>query len=288
MRRSIYRKRRHATSAAGFSLVEVMISTLLIGLVLVAALRCLGAALRAGVSTSRQGQAVLLAEGLMAEILQNPYLEPDDAAAWGAEGSAEQDGTRAAFDDVDDYDDWSASPPESKDGTVLSDLGSWQRTVTVGHVDPNDLSTLLADGDDQGVKVIRVEVSYDGEVLATLHGLQTEAWLDMIPEPDNDQTTGSRPQSNRSPVAVATGSPLSGQDTVSVDFDATGSTDPDGDSLTYAWDFGDGGNGSGATPSHTYSNPGEDPIVRTVTLTATDAWGASDTASLTVTIYGDD
>jgi PKD repeat protein len=49
-------------------------------------------------------------------------------------------------------------------------------------------------------------------------------------------------------------------------FDASGSTDPDNDPLTFGWNFGDGATGSGATASHTYATAG----ARTVTLTASD------------------
>ncbi len=65
----------------------------------------------------------------------------------------------------------------------------------------------------------------------------------------------------------------------------TGSTDPDGDPLTYAWTWGDGGTGSGATASHTYAAAG----TYTVGLTVSDGRGgsASTTRSVTVATGGD-
>ncbi|ADB29250.1 PKD domain containing protein [Kribbella flavida DSM 17836] len=49
-------------------------------------------------------------------------------------------------------------------------------------------------------------------------------------------------------------------------FDASSSTDPDGDTLSYAWNFGDGQTGTGVNPNHTYAGDGP----RTVTLTVGD------------------
>jgi PKD repeat protein len=86
---------------------------------------------------------------------------------------------------------------------------------------------------------------------------------------------------NRAPTANADG-PYNGTVNNPVSFDGTGSSDPDGDALTYAWDFGDTGTGTGATSSHTYTAEG----TFTVTLTVTDNGvpALSDTDETTATI----
>ena len=176
----------------GLSLIEVVVSTLLMGLILVAALRTVGASIQTGVDTADRGKAVMLAEHLLSEILQSDYIEPVETPLFGVETS-EGGGTRELYDDVDDYDDWRASPPQFKDGTLLPDLNGWERKVLVYHLDPDSLQTSLADDDDQGIKWIEVIIEYNGQELARLGTIQTTAWIDMIPEPGNDQTTGSLP-----------------------------------------------------------------------------------------------
>jgi hypothetical protein len=65
------------------------------------------------------------------------------------------------------------------------------------------------------------------------------------------------------PIADA-GGPYSGVAYIGVNLDGRGSSDPDGDPLTYSWSFGDGGSGSGATPTHTYVSTGTFTISLTV------------------------
>ena len=65
-----------------------------------------------------------------------------------------------------------------------------------------------------------------------------------------------------------------------VTFNGSASSDPQGDAITYAWTFGDGSAGEGATPSHTYTTNG----AYDVTLTVTDSKGNIASATTTVTV----
>lgn len=85
---------------------------------------------------------------------------------------------------------------------------------------------------------------------------------------------------NSAPNADA-GGPYEGDEGASIGFDGTGSTDPDGDELTYEWDFGDDSTASGsATPDHAYVDDG----TFTVSLTVTDPGGLGSTATSSVTV----
>jgi hypothetical protein len=76
--------------------------------------------------------------------------------------------------------------------------------------------------------------------------------------------------------------PYSGTVSVSVNFDGTGSYDPDGFFIAfYEWDFGDGSPiDASINPTHSYSTPG----LYTVSLTVTDIEGLTDTATTTADI----
>ncbi len=71
-----------------------------------------------------------------------------------------------------------------------------------------------------------------------------------------------------------------GTTNLTVNVDASGSSDPDGTIVSYAWNFGDGSTGSGVTASHTYASAG----TYTVTLTVTDDDGATDSSNQSVTV----
>ncbi|MGY2085987.1 PKD domain-containing protein, partial [Blastococcus sp. SYSU DS0539] len=81
---------------------------------------------------------------------------------------------------------------------------------------------------------------------------------------------------NAAPTAAFTAAPAD----LTVAVDASGSADSDGRVAGYAWDFGDGGTGTGVTASHTYAAAG----TYQVRLTVTDDAGATGTVTQAVTV----
>jgi type II secretory pathway pseudopilin PulG len=157
------------------TLLEIVVSTLIVGLMTVAALNTLGAATQSGQAAGNRAIALGLADDLMAEILQKAYRNPDGSAQFGPE-SGETDPTD--FDDVDDYHNWVEQPPRTRNDLdnngqldPIPNRAEWSRRVLVRHVDPNVNPThpnwILSNNNDQGVKRIEVIVDHQDHPIAS-------------------------------------------------------------------------------------------------------------------------
>ena len=91
---------------------------------------------------------------------------------------------------------------------------------------------------------------------------------------------GNAARSSNVPPLAAHNGPLSGTIDEEIIFDASGSTDPDSDALTYAWTFGDGASDSGPTVGHVYKQAG----TYTVRTLVSDGHGGATTAMTTAVI----
>jgi PKD repeat protein len=85
---------------------------------------------------------------------------------------------------------------------------------------------------------------------------------------------------NGTPTAKFTYSPSAPVTKSDVTFDGSLSADSDGSIASYAWNFGDGSQGSGVLVKHTYSSAGS----YSVTLTVTDDRGLSASVSQSITV----
>jgi glucose/arabinose dehydrogenase len=83
---------------------------------------------------------------------------------------------------------------------------------------------------------------------------------------------------NRPPVPALSVTPTSGPVPLDVSFDASASIDPDGDPMTFLWDFGDGTQSTLESPVHRYDTS----IDTAVTLTVFDDRGGSASRSVRI------
>lgn len=83
-----------------------------------------------------------------------------------------------------------------------------------------------------------------------------------------------------SPIAEAKSDKTSGQAPLEVAFSSEGSSDSDGDELSYSWDFGDGNTSDEANPTHTYTENG----TYSATVTVSDPGGRTGSAGVIVTV----
>jgi len=87
-----------------------------------------------------------------------------------------------------------------------------------------------------------------------------------------------QPPVNSAPTAVIDVAKTSGYAPLSLVFDGSMSSDPDGNVIEYSWDFGDGSSSLGSQANHTYTSLG----LFTATLTVTDDDGASSSTSVQI------
>ena len=124
-----------AEACGGLTLVEAVISVLIVAIMLTAALYTLGGTARGRLVQSKRRHGLFLARQLISEISQACYEDPEsDDHSWFGPEPGDTFLTRAGFDDVDDYATWSASPPQAKDGTALPGYEGWQRLAEIIHL----------------------------------------------------------------------------------------------------------------------------------------------------------
>jgi type II secretory pathway pseudopilin PulG len=158
------------TCRKGMTLVEAMISTVIVGVMIAMVLHTFGSVAKGRRIQVDREVAAALARQLLSEVVQASYEDTGSSPDFGRE-SSEGGSSRAKCDDVDDYHNWSASPPEAKDGTEIGHLDGWARSVSVVYVNPANLS---ASGSDQGLKRVTVTVTDPRGATTSVVALRSE------------------------------------------------------------------------------------------------------------------
>jgi len=157
-----------------FTLVEAVVSVLIVGGMTVGALHAVAASKTLSIRAGEKTEAMSLATDLMAEILSQAYEDPAAGSSTLGRDSSEPNGQRDQWNDVDDYTGWSSTPPTLTDGTAIPGYENWTRSVNVQWAksnNPSKKSTVPT-----GIKCITVTVTHGSRPVAQLRALRTAAW----------------------------------------------------------------------------------------------------------------
>lgn len=150
---------RAQARTSGITLIEVVMAILVLAVAIPPVAGLYREVSAQSVDHTLQTVATVYADALMHEIVSKSFEDPDVAA--GSFGTEESN--RSAYDDIDDFDGMSHSPPERMNGVQLDEYAGLTRSVTVHNVKANDPdpTTPQADG-STNMKRITVTVAWKG------------------------------------------------------------------------------------------------------------------------------
>jgi len=162
----------------GFTLIEAALTTVIVGVGCVSMLALLGAGTQANADGTELTTAMNLASNIREAMTGVAFTDPTTPTHWGAETG---EGTVASYDDVDDFDGQSFSPPiDARRISLGSNYSTWKQTVKVESVRPDNLQTVMAH------LTLAPELRPTSRVTVTVHNntpIFTQSWIAAYADP---------------------------------------------------------------------------------------------------------
>jgi prepilin-type N-terminal cleavage/methylation domain-containing protein len=150
----------------GFTLIEVLIAVILVGVAIVGLVGANGASSM----VNGAGLDLTTTEFLIEQIREMTAVLPTVDPVSGTTTFGHEEATLAAYDDVDDFDGASFNPPIDAGRARLNDLGAYTQVITVQNVSRTNFEQVVADHSTTFYRV-KVEIRRDG------HVLNSASWL---------------------------------------------------------------------------------------------------------------
>ena len=150
---------------AGFTLIEAVVATAIVGIGVSALFVSLKAGTEVNGASADLTQAVFVAQEIREWTLKLPFTDPDPGDQGKPPGP---DGADPQWwvDDLDDLMDVAYSPPRNGSGESMYGLDDWSQAITLTWRDPKNLSAVVTPGSSDVVHV-QVEVSRGSRALLT-------------------------------------------------------------------------------------------------------------------------
>ena len=151
----------------GFSLIEVLFAVLLVGLAIASLMAANGAFTKANGAGTDQSTAEFLVGQIRELTMLLPVVDPEtETTTFGPETGE----TLATYDDLDDFDGASFSPPINADRAALSQFSAFSQQVKVENVSASNFEQVVA---DHSSNFVRVTVS----VYLNSREISSASWL---------------------------------------------------------------------------------------------------------------
>ena len=151
----------------GFSLIEVLFAVLLVGLAIASLMAANGTFTKANGAGTDQSTAEFLVGQIRELTMLLPIVDPEtEITTFGPETGE----TLATYDDLDDFDGASFSPPINADRTTLSQFPAFSQQVKVENVSASNFEQVVA---DHSSNFVRVTVS----VYLNSREISSASWL---------------------------------------------------------------------------------------------------------------
>jgi len=156
----------------GFTLIEVVVATVLVGLALTAMMISVRSNTRVNDAGTKLTQATFLAQEIREWTLTLPFRDQDVGDRDNPPGS---DGSNPQVwvDDLDDLMNVTYCPPRDGQGYAIAPLPAWSQTITMTWRDPNNLSQTVTNGTSD-IIYVNVDVKHQNMLIVSSGWLVTK------------------------------------------------------------------------------------------------------------------
>jgi prepilin-type N-terminal cleavage/methylation domain-containing protein len=154
-------------SDKGFSLIEVMVAVVLVGLSITA----LVVASNSFTTANGVGADISTAEFLIEQIRELTTLLPVVDPQTTTTTFGPEEASLASYDDIDDFDTATFSPPINANRATLNDLAGFSQQVTVQNLNSTNFDAVVADHSSPFIR-ITVDIRQNGQLISSANWIR--------------------------------------------------------------------------------------------------------------------
>ena len=160
-----------STNKSGFTLIEALIATVLIGVTVAALITSNISHTQANAHGMHTSTAEFLIDQIRAMSMPMDFVDPEQSGV--TFGTEDGESGVSDFDDLDDFDGVTFNPPVDVSGNSLSDFSAYSQVITVESVDPADFTGTVDDFDSSIIRMT-VDIFMNGKEVGSRSWIKTQ------------------------------------------------------------------------------------------------------------------